>query len=456
MARKVRNAILDTRSARRALKVGPKPHYVRLHDGLHLGYRKGTRKGSAGKWVIRRYLGNERYTVETIGTADDLVEADGLDVLTFDQAQDAARERAKSLAENQRHVAAGPAITVRSAVDDYLVERDVRAKAQSGAPKSDATYRLSKHLLGDKLADRVLSEITAESLSEWRLGLAKVVSAAAADRTASDLRAALNAAFQKHRKRLPASVGAEIKAGLKSTVSKTTTEADGRDMQVLPDPEIRATIIAAAEVDAEGDWEGDLHRMTVVLAASGARFSQVRRLTVADVQVAQGRLMVPVSRKGKGQKAANRIGVRVGADVLDLLKPAIAGRKGHEPLLLRPRWEQVARPGKINSWRKSNERVEWQNASELRNPWDRIRVKAGLSADVIPYAFRHSSIVRGLRAGLPTRLVAALHDTSSAMIERHYSVYIVDALGELAAKAVVPLVSETPISPPSSTSGRQS
>jgi tRNA A37 threonylcarbamoyladenosine dehydratase len=39
------------------------------------------------------------------------------------------------------------------------------------------------------------------------------------------------------------------------------------------------------------------------------------------------------------------------------------------------------------------------------------------------------------------RLVAALHDTSSAMISRHYSAYIVDAMDELAAKAVMSLTS---------------
>jgi len=53
--------------------------------------------------------------------------------------------------------------------------------------------------------------------------------------------------------------------------------------------------------------------------------------------------------------------------------------------------------------------------------WRRAAEAAGLPAAIIPYALRHSSIVRGLRAGLPIRLVAALHDTSVAMIERHYT-----------------------------------
>ena len=75
----------------------------------------------------------------------------------------------------------------------------------------------------------------------------------------------------------------------------------------------------------------------------------------------------------------------------------------------------------------------------MTRPWAAIIARAGLAAGTIPYALRHSSIVRGLRAGLPVRLVAALHDTSSAMIEKHYAAYIVDAMDELAARAVVPL-----------------
>lgn len=48
----------------------------------------------------------------------------------------------------------------------------------------------------------------------------------------------------------------------------------------------------------------------------------------------------------------------------------------------------------------------------------------------------------GLRIGLPIRLVAAIHDTSVAMIERHYSRWITEGLDELAARAVVPLIAD--------------
>ena len=38
------------------------------------------------------------------------------------------------------------------------------------------------------------------------------------------------------------------------------------------------------------------------------------------------------------------------------------------------------------------------------------------------------------------RLVAAQHDTSVAMIEKRYSAYVVDAIDELAAKVLAPLI----------------
>jgi integrase len=211
--------------------------------------------------------------------------------------------------------------------------------------------------------------------------------------------------------------------------------AAAREAQVLPDVDVRALISAAWEVDAVESWDGDLARIVLLLAATGARFSQIARMTVADVQAAQKRLMIPVSRKGRGAKNSSHIGVRVGADVLAALAKAIAGRQGSEPLFLRARWEPVR--GAVR-WEKGS-RGPWHAASELTRPWAPIVSRARLAAGIIPYALRHSSIVRGLRAGLPVRLVAALHDTSSAMIERYYAAFIVDVMDELAARAVVPL-----------------
>lgn len=74
----------------------------------------------------------------------------------------------------------------------------------------------------------------------------------------------------------------------------------------------------------------------------------------------------------------------------------------------------------------------------MTRKWQEVRDAVGLP-NVVPYALRHSSIVRGLTHDLPIRLVAALHDTSVAMIERYYSRWITDQLEELTPTAIMRL-----------------
>lgn len=397
---------------------------------------------------MRRYIGDEKYVVETIGAADDFADADGAEVLTFHQAQAKARERAQALAEEARIASLGPVITVRNAIEQYLTARERREAKDRGDKglKRDARSRLHKHVLDadEKLAAKPLAALTTGDLAKWREGLK--MAAGSAQRTVNDFKAALNAVARRAKAQLPATMRDTIKDGL-ATVHAAPAVA--REAQVLPDADVRAIISGAWEVDAEGEWEGDLSRMVLVLAATGARFSQIARMIVADVQATQKRLMVPVSRKGRGVKNSSHVGVRVGDDVLAALRKATAGRKGSEPLLLRPHWQPIA----TVKWEKG-ERGPWHSAAELTRPWAAIVKRAGLADRTIPYSLRHSSIVRGLRAGLPVRLVAALHDTSSAMIERHYAAFIVDAMDELAARAVVPLTVAPAIVTPIDSRGR--
>lgn len=173
--------------------------------------------------------------------------------------------------------------------------------------------------------------------------------------------------------------------------------------------------------------------MVAVLAATGARFAQLRRMTVADALLEHGRLMIPQSYKGK--KYNQHIRVAIGADIVELLRPAVEDRPLSASLLERWHVRQIS----AVKWERY-ERGAWKTASELTRNWQEAMKEAGLPAATIPYALRHSSIVRGLRVGLPIRLVAALHDTSVVMIERHYSRWIVDGLDDLAARAVVTLM----------------
>ena len=88
-----------------------KPKFVRVAKQLGLGYR---RNKSGGVWVMRVADGKRGNSIRTIGAADDFDDADGVDVLTFWQAQDKVR----LLARENRATAIEP-VTVEQALASY-------------------------------------------------------------------------------------------------------------------------------------------------------------------------------------------------------------------------------------------------------------------------------------------------------------------------------------------------
>ncbi|GLS30563.1 Phage integrase family protein [Mesorhizobium albiziae] len=441
MAKTLTEAAITTRNAR--AKLEPGLYFKGIDPEVHLGYRKGKR---GGVWLVRwRNWGpGANYLQTPLGTADDELKEGTLD---YEGARRAARAAVEKARAETKAAAQGPALTVRLAVEAYIADRDARDSRRKGRQvRSDGGRRLTRYILGQPtrgrgkaiaaapLADVALYALKEADLLSWRADLPDAMKATTKQRLINDLKAALNGAYTAHRDRLDANVPAVVKHGLKAAARDDDSVSVARDNQILTDGQIRKLIGAAREIDTEYAWDGDLFRLVVVLAATGARFSQISRMRVSDVQRAAGRLMLPVSRKGRGGKSGS-VPIPVGKDVLDALIPAVMGRGKDAPLFERWRHKQVA--GSIR-WER-DKRGPWQSVSELARPWDAIRERAKMP-QVIPYALRHSSVVRGVRQNLPIRLVAALHDTSVPMIERHYGRYIADGLEELAARAIVPLV----------------
>jgi hypothetical protein len=89
MARTVRDANLETRTARLRLPIRPEPYWRGLETGFALGYR---RRGKGGTWLARRRAPSGSYAEHKIGTSDDRQDGDGVAVLDYGQAQRAARE----------------------------------------------------------------------------------------------------------------------------------------------------------------------------------------------------------------------------------------------------------------------------------------------------------------------------------------------------------------------------
>jgi hypothetical protein len=202
-------ADMATIAARKRLGRRVKPYWRTISRTLKLGVHVGV---STATWRAQRYIGGGKREETALGLAEATNRpADGVTVLNFDQAADAARRwhtaRAAPLS-----AAAQLVLTVAEAIREYLDARKAR-QASGGA---DAAARLAKHLPhDDPLSALALDAIEAEALGEWRRRRLTSVSASTTNRLLNDLRAALNEAGRRYRTRLPPGFADAVRDGLR-------------------------------------------------------------------------------------------------------------------------------------------------------------------------------------------------------------------------------------------------
>jgi integrase len=371
MARRLRNATLDSREARRKLKPSGTPYFAAIGEkGISLGYRR-LAKGP-GTWLSRRRSGGA-YHHAPIGMADDMADADGVTMFDFWQAVERARAGGSPTTSKQ-----SASTTVREVLDVY--QQDLKARGGDVA----SVDRVRLHL-SDTLGDKAVELLTADELKAWRNKLRSKVSIGSVNRIANSFRAALNAV-----------------ADSDSTINRHAWETG---LKRMPGGDTARNVILSADqirrivTEAYGISES-FGLLVEVLATTGARVNQVARLEVGDVR--NDRLTMPSSRKGKGEKISHTP-IPIPPALALRLKQAGKGRAAHDLLL-----------------RKSSG-APWGKSQHNRG-FARAVARAGLDPDeVTAYALRHSSIVRQIRANVALRIVAVTHDTSTKMIEVHYS-----------------------------------
>lgn len=378
MAPRIRNNQLETRTQRVKLRARRKPYPARVAPGITLGYR---RNEGPGTWSVICADGRGGSWMKRIALADDREDADGKLIMDYWQACEAAKKLAR--------MGDGPAdgdrpVTVGEALEDY--QRHLEGRGQPGAQVGIIINRLSP-----ALAAKPVSMLTDREALAFRDGL---LAGGIKRNTTTRYWATFGAAMNR---------AAKLDKRIRNSPWKLEalpSDTEARNI-ILPDDKVRAICAAGYRLDPA------FGVVVAVLAETGTRISQALKLSIEDLLVGD-RLNMPTSKKGKGAKKTDRRPLPVTPGLMAKLRANAAGRKPCDRLLV----DENGHP-----WA--------HNCQHERFP--AIVTAAGLDPkEVTSYALRHSSIVRQLLAGIPIRVVASHHDTSTTMIERHYSAYISD------------------------------
>lgn len=399
LARRIKDRNLESGDARRKLKVSGKPYWRAIARGLHLGYRKGK---TGGVWVIRRYLGNQTYHLQTIAQADDTLDANGIEILDFWQAQEAARN------VRQSPVPKLGAYTVRDAVDAYL-------EYLEGRPSWHDTKKRLEAFVLPTFGDTPVAELEADEIRKWHRSIAKTP---ARRRTKTGAEQAYRAGDLKDpetaRKRQASANRclSLLKAALTRAWREKRVESNDawQRVELFRGVDIpRARYLSVTEAQRLINAAQDDFRVLVQAALqTGARYSELARLSVADFNRDVGTLHI---RTTKTYKDRHIILTDEGQAFFSQLA---AGRRGTAPLL-------------GHEWKPSHQAPLIREACE----------RAGIDPPLNFHALRHTWASLSIMAGMPLMVVAKnLGHTDTRMVQEHYGHLSPDYVAnEIRAKA---------------------
>jgi integrase len=404
MAKRVRDALLDSRAAREKLPVQGKPYYRSLGPGLHIGYRKGK---SVGSWVARMYLGDQTYKVEKLAHADDKLDANGTNILDFWQAQDKARELHRQRSTGAV-TAAGP-FTVRRAVEDYLLWMEGNRKsAQDARYKADA-------LILPELGELDVAKLTAPVIREWQRKVAETPARVRTRKGEDQNFKALSPSDPDavRRRRATANrVLTILKAALNHAWREGKVASDGAWRRVMPFKGVdvaRVRYLTVAEAQRLVNACPPAFRSLVQSALqTGARYSELGRLRVEDFNRDAGRLTIRVSKTGRPRH------VVLTEEGIELFTQLVTGKQRDELIL-------TSATG--NAWGTGHQKEPIKTACTA------ARIEPAISFHILRHTWASLAVMNGV---VPMVVAKNLGHTDTRMVEKHYGhlspSYVADAI----------------------------
>jgi integrase len=342
--------------------------------------------------VARRYVGDGRYHETTLGTADDVLDADGSAVLDFSRAQTKAR------AWFAAGRVAGGLFTVADAMRDYLAWVEQHRKAITAR---EWRYVAQAHII-PALGDHEVANLTTAQLRRWHEQRAEQPARirsrrgalprhreaptdpegtrarrASANRILTVLKAALNHAHHESNEG-----NADVWRSVKPF--RGTDAARVRYLQI----DECTRLLNACEPDCRLIVRGGL--------VTGARYGELCRTDVRDFNPDSASMLVRESKGGKPRH------IPLDDEAAAFLASITAGRAPSEPLFVR---------GDGGRWGKSHQRRPLLEACKA------ARIEPAIGFHVL----RHTWASLRIMAGLPLMVAAqVLGHSDTRMVERHY------------------------------------
>lgn len=395
MARLSRDSRLETREARQRLAIAHEPYWKLLCPGIFIGYRKGPK---GGVWIARvsgKAIGKEAgYLKKAMGAADDSADANGMDILTFKQAFDAALAFAEDLKATGKG-ANKPVhkFTVQDAVDAYLAEH----YAKEGRSLSRTLDMYRTHIL-PALGGKIVADLTTTEINKWLLSLATAPKRyrgghlvafdkqdkdavrqrkASANRILTQLKACLNHAYKTGR----------VKSDEAWRKIKPFGRADAPKIRYLSADESRRLLNACNE---------EFRPLVRAALLTGCRYGELIRLKVSDYDGDNGSVHI-ADPKGKPRH------VPLADEGRRWFDQWTAGKSGNDLILSRANG---------SPWGRSHQ--------------TRPMMEACAAANIVPavsfHILRHCYGSALATAGVPMAMIAeCLGHADGRMTQRHYA-----------------------------------
>jgi len=396
MARTVRDANLETRTARHRFPIRSEPYWRGLEKGFALGYR---RRATGGTWLARRRDEAGSYAEHRIGTADDLQDADGVVILDYSQAQRAARQwwRTERRREEGHDTPEGP-FTVKDAIDDYLKAYERRG----GKAVYDARRTVEAHIL-PSLGEITVAKLTARKITDWHHGLsAKRARARTRQGRKQNFRKVETGSDAIRKRRATANrILTVLKAALNHAWKAGHVASDDAWRRVKPFQAVetaRVRYLSEAEcVRLVNACEPAFRNLVRAALLTGCRYSELATMHVADFSADAGVVTVRESKAGKPRHVVlTNEGQRLFASLT-------AGKLGNDPIFMR-------RDGR--TWDKSHQLRPMLEACH------RAKIKPAVSFHVLRHTHGSTLAMRGVPMGV---IAEQLGHADTRMTEKHFA-----------------------------------